>query len=220
MKKLTSILLFFSFALPNLHAQQTFGTRNNTFKVNIISPFFNTLNMAYNRRLSEDKAIQFGAAFMNYHDENSSRDNRTIAQFFYFEYRYSIDVKGIEQIYIAPFGRFINLGYTETINTQVYDSNILPIRWRDVTYDNKSQYQSFGLGFVIGKEFVFKDRISIDFFAGPVYGFLLNKSENYSPLHFSSGMGRPSQLLLNDAFSSRLLEQYSVRAGVNVGIKF
>lgn len=174
MKKLPLLLLTLA---PGLfaHAQ--------VVKINILSPLFRTANIAYEQAISENGSLQLGFFYTGVKLDNTLFRGFGITP----EYRFYLsETAAPEGVYVAPFVRYQNFTLTEE------------------GADGKATYSSFGGGLILGKQWVFKDKITIDVFLGPAY---------YSGnLKVESGS--------EDDFSVDVFDGFSLRTGITFGFKF
>src|SRR5690606_25910137 len=140
MKKLLFIAAIFS--STTLLAQQ------NAVKINILSPIFRTINLSFEHALSESGSLQLGF----YYTGASVSDLKYSGFGITPEYRiYLSETPAIEGVYLAPFLRY------QSVSLEVENSG------------SEADFSAFGGGLVIGKQWVFKERITLDIFIGPSY---------------------------------------------------
>jgi hypothetical protein len=170
------------------------GTVDNVIKINPISIFVRTASVFYERKIGENKSIQLGLFYTNFTISDVTYKGFGITP----EYRYYFSGEGAPSgWFLGPFIRYQRL----TIENDYYDS------FTNTTYQDEYTLDSFGGGVLIGKQWVFKSGVSVEFFAGPNYlgGTAKAKSTN-------SGT---STVDVNSAF-----EGIGLRAGVTVGYGF
>jgi hypothetical protein len=178
LKKYSSTLvLAILLLLPLLSKAQ-----ENTFKINILSPIVRTLNVQFEHALSETSSIQIGAFYTG----ASVGDTQFAGFGLTPEYRFYLSESPAPQgVYVAPFARFQNFKLTTDID------------------DSEGKITTFGGGLIIGKQWIFKEKIVLDLFIGPQY--------NSGSAEVTSGS---SSLDVGSA------DGFGVRAGLSLGIAF
>lgn len=176
MKKLLVIAAIFSSA--SAFAQQ------NAVKVNILSPIFSTINVSFEHALSETGSLQLGF----YYTGASVGDTKFSGFGITPEYRiYLSETPAIEGFYLAPYARY----QSYTLSTDIDDS--------------EATFSAFGGGVVIGKQWVFKERVTLDLFLGP----------NYSSGKVEVKTGSEDSFDIGGAFDG-----FGIRTGLTLGIAF
>lgn len=206
MRKIFATLLLLQAFLPAAFSQQKKAinaSRSNAIKLNLLSPFFSTLQLSYTRKITEETAFHLAVGYMDYTPESNKALN-TKALFIAPEYRFYVENKLVEQLYISGFTRYIFMNYTSDNNYISYGS--APVRYT-------SKYHSLGLGVLFGKEFIIKNRLIIDMFAGPVYSIIVQGKSNFPGI-------TTNEVKIDDNFSQRLVKNYGVRGGFTVGYLF
>lgn len=181
MKKLIlmACLATLVFAAPKVSLAQ-----ENTVKVNIFSPIFRTLNLQYERVLSENSSFQLGFFYTGASIEETRFSGFGLTP----EYRFYLsDSPAPAGVYVAPFLRYQNFSLTEDLSS------------------SKGTLSTFGGGLIIGKQWIFKERIALDIFIGPSY---------------SSGSVSASDGSGDVDFSTGLFSGFGVRSGLCLGIAF
>ena len=188
--------------------------KENIIKINLLSPIFYTLMLSYQHNLNEDKSIQITAGYMNFDGFSNSTSSysyynsnpHTEAYFFTPEYRYLFVGDNMSGSYIAPFLKYTNMSYSAD-----YGTNYYPTTNHDRFTFN---YQTLGIGICIGQQFIYKNKISIDIFAGPVYNMLLAKIAPTSP-NFNF-----AKIEIDNSINKLNISGYGIRAGFTVGFLF
>lgn len=157
-------------------------TKYNNFKVNIFSPIVKTGSFFFERKLDEKSSAQLGAGFTAYKGDGV----KVSGLFFTPEYRQylSASKEAMEGFYIGPYLRYQNLKIEDEVT--------------------KAKLSTFGGGLSIGHQWIFRDLISLDLFAGPSY--------NSGKIKITEGNDDP------DVPGS--FEGFGVRSGVTIGITF
>jgi hypothetical protein len=186
--------------------------QNHAVKVDIFQPIINTLAVSYEQKLSESSSFQVAVSgTFGYKDGSSSysfnaySDQLSTSGFSITpEYRLYLSEKhpALEGFYVAPYVRFQYLSQTGNLYnysssgsmfTQKYDANLT----------------AFGLGVTVGRHWIFKQRFSLDLFAGPGYTFA-STSSNQNGVSPSKG----------DFVGYINNNNYDLRGGVTFGIAF
>src|ERR1041384_800598 len=125
MKKIIFAAFFLVMTMP-LFAQSEYGKlsgeayKKSSLKINLISPFINTLSIFYTNYKDDESAFQFGLSFMGDFDYSGKTLN---AQAFTLEYRYLL--AGTHKLgpYVQPFLRCINAKSSLTSATVNYSES-------------------------------------------------------------------------------------------------
>jgi Protein of unknown function (DUF3575) len=160
----------------------TVFAQNNVIKINILSPIVKTFNASYEHTLSTESSFQIGFFYTGYSDSDTKFSGFGITP----EYRFYLSESDAPAgVYVAPYVRYQNFDLTD-----------------DVT-DSKGTFSAFGGGLIIGRQWIFKEKISLDIFLGPAY-----ISGNTK---VTSG---------EDSFDTGLFDGFGLRAGVTLGLAF
>src|SRR5882762_7411500 len=122
----------------------------NAIKINLLSPVARTFNIAYERKVSDNGSFQLGF----YYTGAKSGDLKLSGFGITPEYRFYLSqTPAPNGFYVAPFMRYTSY---------------------DLTYNNgtdkaSGSVTSFGGGLVVGRQWVFKERVTLDMFIGPKY---------------------------------------------------
>lgn len=174
MKKLLLVAAIFSGT--SVFAQQ------NVLKLNILSPIVKTINVSYEHVLTTESSFQFGFFYTGYSDNDTKFSGFGLTP----EYRFYLsESEAPAGVYVAPFVRYQKFDLTEESTT------------------SKGTFSAFGGGIVIGRHWIFKERVSLDLFLGPQY-----VSGNTK---VTSGE--------ND-FDTEVFDGFGLRAGLTLGIAF
>ncbi len=154
----------------------------NVVKINILSPIVKTINLSYERAINENGSFQLGFFYTGWSNDLTKFSGFGITP----EYRFYLsDSPAPEGVYVAPFIRYQNF------------------KLEDKEFDDKADFSAFGGGVVIGKQWVFKDKITLDIFLGPAY---------YS--------GKISGQSGDSSFDTDAFDGFGLRTGINFGFKF
>ncbi|UYN88341.1 MAG: DUF3575 domain-containing protein [Cyclobacteriaceae bacterium] len=155
----------------------------NVVKINILSPIVKTINVSYERAINENGSFQLGFFYTGWSNDLTKFSGFGITP----EYRFYLsDSPAPEGVYVAPFIRYQKFNISD----------------KDVS-DSEADFSAFGGGVVIGKQWVFKDKITLDLFLGPAY---------YS--------GKVSGQSGNTTFDTDAFDGFGLRTGINFGFKF
>jgi hypothetical protein len=190
----------------------------NVLKINLLSPIVSSLMLFYEHSLNKESSLQLGMGYMDFYGFGSSnRDsyssssltsktnfNENTKGFFITpEYRYLISGEHMNGLFIAPFMKYTYMHYHEDYELQ----GSLP----KTTHNDNYYYHSLGIGITIGQQIIYKNRVSIEIFGGPVYNMLLNSSGNG---------GNDNKPTISESFSNQIIRGYGCRAGLTVGFLF
>lgn len=206
-------LLYLSvlFCISNFVLAQHSGfdiVKRNGIKFNLLSPIYKNLSISSQHLITPTKSINITAAYMDFNDFNGNdRYNTWCTKGFSFtpEFRTNYTGYGLNGFYAAPFLRY--MFYQTSYDSKDY--------YGTVTRTGKGQFQSIGVGFVVGKQFIIKNNILVDFFGGPAYQILIQQENNYrnpNNVNVSS--------LLSNSIPDRYLSGYSIRAGLTIGLAY
>ncbi len=180
-------ILVLLFILTAISANAQYGnTRYNNFKTNIFTPLIKTGSFFYERKLHERASMQLGVGFTAFNAEGVKINGLFITP----EYRYFLSnaKDALEGFYIGPFVRYQNLKISEEGN------------------DSKATLSTFGGGLAIGRQWIFRDLISLDAFLGPGY--------NSGKVKVTDGSSDD----FDDVPSS--FNGFGLRVGLSIGITF
>jgi hypothetical protein len=152
-------------------------------KINILSPVFRTLNVQYEQAISKNSSLQLGFFYTGYKDGDLKFSGIGITP----EFRYYLsNTDAPEGVYIAPFVRY------QSFTLEHEPSN------------DKGTYTAFGGGLILGKQWIFKNKITLDLFIGPSY--------SSGDLKVKSGDG--------DSLDVDVFDGFGLRTGICFGFKF
>jgi Protein of unknown function (DUF3575) len=176
-RKLYAVTLCLMLAVSAAYAQQ------NVIKINILAPIVKTFNVQYERALNDQSSLQLGFFYTGYSTGDSKFSGFGITP----EYRFYLSETAAPQgVYIAPFVRYQSF----TIEDDVADA--------------EADFTAFGGGVILGKQWIFKEKVALDIFLGPAYysGNVDVKSGNEDDLEVGAFDG------------------FGLRAGVCFGFRF
>lgn len=184
MKKILFFFALSAISATLLHAQES--GKSNAFKINIFSPIVKTGFFFYERKLNEKSSAQLGVGFTSFGND----ELKISGLFFTPEYRFALSGESMNGFYIGPFLRYQNLKLEEKISDQGNPS--------------KATLSTIGGGVVVGRQWMFKDIVTLDIFLGPSY--------NSGKLKVTAGDDVED---VPGAFNG-----FGVRTGVTLGIAF
>lgn len=173
-----------SLLLPALLFAGAAHAQTNVLKVDIFQPIINTVAVSFEHKLSPSSSFQLGVAgtfgykesggFYSYGTSNGyyySGQNSTSGFSITPEYRLYLSEKheAPEGFYVAPYARYQRLKTTGDRYQSLYNPTTGGSTNTTSTFE--ASLNSFGLGVIVGKHWIFKKRFSIDVFTGPGYTF-------------------------------------------------
>lgn len=171
--------------------------RRHSLKINLLSPLASTLNLAFETQTAKDCSFQLGMAYMN-HSTYDETDGLTNAFFVTPEFRFELTKTKGGYAFVGAFARYINMQYSRTERRGAKHST--------------AQYESLGVGLLVGQRFVYRNVLAIEIFAGPVYSWLVAAENNF--------YNRGNTDIVLDDIPYSLLKRYGLRAGVTLGWMF
>ena len=164
-----------------LVASQVFAQKGNVLKINIFSPIARTFNMQYERKVSGSSSLQLGFYYSGFSISDTKFSGFGLTP----EYRFYLsDTEAPQGVYIAPFVRYQNFSVSNG--------------------PNKGTLTTVGGGLIIGKQWIFKEKVALDIFLGPKYSSR-NVTVTSGTDTFDTGNG---------------LDGFGIRAGVCFGLAF
>ena len=186
------------FASGLLLAAGSASAQDNVVKVNILSPLVKTGSFFFEHKLSSSSSVQLGALFTNWSVADTKVSGFAITP----EYRFylSESKEAPRGFYVAPFVRYQNLTLKNSYEAYDYSNNT------SQTQTDEASLNTFGGGILIGHQWIFKQRFSLDTFLGPSYngGSLTYKSSNGSNGNLDAGP----------------FQGFGIRSGITFGIAF
>lgn len=191
-KKTFAILIAFLMVANIANAQ---SERKNVIKVNYLSPIVSTASLFYERVVGKNTSVQLGLAYTG--AKIGAGDAKTSINGFYItpEFRYYASKKGAPTgFFVAPYLRYQNLSLKATTSAA----------FGFPATESKATFSSFGGGIVLGGQWLFGDRVSLEVFGGPAY--------NAGSIKTTSGD--------EDDFSIGGIGGFGFRFGSTLGIAF
>ena len=158
-----------------------FAQKGNVLKINIFSPIASTLNLQYERKISASSSFQLGFYYAGFTIGDTKFKGIGVTP----EYRFYLsETESPKGVYVAPFVRYQNFTVTNGAN--------------------EGTISTLGGGLIIGKQWIFKEKIALDIFLGPKYSSR-NVTVTNGTDSFDTGNG---------------LSGFGIRAGVCFGLAF
>lgn len=180
MKKILSILIL-GFVCSYATAQ------SNVIKFNIFAPIAKTANFQYERAFG-NKSFQLGAFYSAYSPSTTKFTGYGITPEVRF---YLSETDAPEGFYAAPYVRYQSFTIEETNP--------------DPDLSGKATFNGIGGGLIIGKQWIFKEKVALDLFIGPSY-------TNVGDLKIETGNGNP------ESYDIDIFDGFGVRFGVCFGL--
>lgn len=180
------------FAAGLLLTAGSVSAQDNVIKVNILSPIVKTGSFFFEHKLNESSSLQLGALFTNW----SIGDTKITGFAITPEYRFylSSSKEAMEGFYVAPFVRYQKLNLK---NTDSFSSS---------SQSEEASLNTFGGGVLIGHQWIFKQRFSLDTFLGPSY--------NGGTISYTDSRGS------NNDLDAGVFRGFGIRTGITFGIAF
>jgi hypothetical protein len=214
MKKLTLFLASIILVVVVVHAKPKFPPiKKNGAKINLLSPIYSNLSVSYQCLLTPFRSLQLTASYMDFNDfryYGNIDDLRVTGFSITPEYRINFSGYGLNGFYVGPFLRYMD--YKKTFDYDNYSTSV----------KENSSFKSAGIGFNVGKQFIIKNKVLVDLFAGPVYQVLVQEKINQSiirqtPMFYDY---EDYSDYLAPSIPNRYIKGYGIRAGITIGIAF
>ena len=133
------------------------AAQTHALKVNLLSPLVKTGSFFYEQQLGGQSSLQLGALMTSW---SPGAGTKLSGFAFTPEYRryFSGNEQGLSGFYVAPFLRYQKLA----LRLDVTDDT-------DATYTGKVSLQTLGAGLVVGHQWLYGGRVTLDTFLGPSY---------------------------------------------------
>jgi hypothetical protein len=194
--------VFFILSITAVNAQQRSefpALKENALKINLLSPAYGNLSVTYQHLINPVKSINITVGYIDFDDYtrfDAGYKFRMQGFSIIPEYRTNFTGYGLNGTYAAPFLRYMNY---QTTDTEILSNG--------TKKEETGSIQSLGIGFVIGRQHIIKNRVLFDYFIGPAYQVIIDN------------VGRGSSDYL-PSISDRYLSGYSVRAGITIGLAY
>ena len=189
MRKIYFLTILSFIAVTNVAMAQ-----RTAIKVNVLSPIVRTANFSVEEKLGAQTSFQLGFYYTSLKRDDQGYSGYGITP----EFRYYLgQTEAIAGFYIAPFLRYNKINIKAESTTTDGQGNT-------TTQKVEADLNGFGGGVVVGKQWVFKERITIDLFIGP------------------KGMSRNVKVKSGneDDFKVGAFGGFGVRGGVTFGVAF
>ena len=194
--------VFFILSITAVNAQQRSefpALKENALKINLLSPAYGNLSVTYQHLINPVKSINITVGYIDFDDYtrfDAGYKFRMQGFSIIPEDRTNFTGYGLNGTYAAPFLRYMNY---QTTDTEILSNG--------TKKEETGSIQSLGIGFVIGRQHIIKNRVLFDYFIGPAYQVIIDN------------VGRGSSDYL-PSISDRYLSGYSVRAGITIGLAY
>src|SRR5574343_3775 len=184
--------VFFILSITAVNAQQRSefpALKENALKINLLSPAYGNLSVTYQHLINPVKSINITVGYIDFDDYtrfDAGYKFRMQGFSIIPEYRTNFTGYGLNGTYAAPFLRYMNY---QTTDTEILSNG--------TKKEETGSIQSLGIGFVIGRQHIIKNRVLFDYFIGPAYQVIIDN------------VGRGSSDYL-PSISDRYLSGYSV----------
>lgn len=199
----------------------------NAIKINLLSSFYSTINLSYQRVLSNTQSLNITASYMDF-DSYGSTDNpvdslhggseevksqRTQGFTVMPEFRCMLNGRGLSGAYVAPFMRYAYYEYEQvgrydsTYINQTTGYHYIITEYRPDFY----AYHSLTLGCIFGKQILFKNKVSIDLFCGPAYSILVSSNKDIQTV---------DDIAIGPGIPGSYIKGLGLRAGITVGFTY
>lgn len=214
---------------------QTLGRMNSqlvehkhALKINLFSSFYSTLNVSYQHVRNNTGSWNLTASYMDFDSYGSTtnptdsltnggsgsvKSQRTQGFAIIPEYRYVLNGRGLSGMYVAPFLRY---SYYEYDQVAIYDSTYY--NSQTGYYMTQTEYRpdlftyhTLALGCIFGKQILYKNRVSFDFFCGPSYSILVACNKDIKAT---------SDVAIGPGISNAYIKGFGLRAGITVGFTY
>jgi hypothetical protein len=177
------------------------SAQDNIVKVNILSPIVKTGSFFFEHKLNDNSSVQLGALFTSW----SIGDTKVTGFAITPEYRFYLSERkaAMEGFYVAPFVRYQNLTLKDTYTGLMYNSNTGT--YTTSTSTDEASLDTFGGGVLVGHQWIFKQRFSLDAFLGPSY--------NGGSVSYKNGSN-------SGTLDAGSFKGFGIRTGITFGIAF
>lgn len=191
--------LLLAITLLTLVAGSTLKAQKNVIKANVFSPLVRTGSFFYERGLNDNSSLQLGVYFTAFSAGDAKWRGFGITP----EYRYYPSGNGVDGFYLAPFVRYQSITISQEYENIIFDFNG---NTTSKTEESSATLTTFGGGFLVGRQWIFGEHISLDTFIGPC---------------FNTGSASAISTEDDDVdFDSGSFEGFGVRFGLTVGFAF
>lgn len=192
MKKILLAAVLFAGSASAASAQST------VIKANIFSPLVKTGSFFVEHQVGAHSSIQLGGLFTKWGGDNTTLSGFALTP----EYRLylSANKPALQGFYVGPFMRYQNLTLSSLYESLDDNGNL-------TTDKAEAALNTLGGGVVVGHQWLFKRRFSLDMFLGPSYNGGTIKVKD-------SGSGTTA------SFDAGVFNGFGIRSGVTFGLAF
>lgn len=188
----------------------------NAVKFNVLSPFYSNLCIASQHMIDEEKSFQITASYMDFtgvlggSGDTYDRENQiTKMVSFTPEFRYNLNGKHLSGVYFGTFLRYYYMNYSYDLNDWLY--NPFTYNYTRTKVPKNYTYQVLGIGLVFGNQTIFKRKIVVDSFIGPIYSIMLSSTQT---------IRSNDDLRVHEDIPNLFLRGYGIRAGFFIGLAY
>lgn len=203
---------------PSVKTIRHLPDSRNNLKLNLLSPFYSNLSVFYQRAIDEDNSFQIGASYMDFSGVfgssssssgiDYSKSNEVTKMFSITpEYRYNLTGQYLSGVYFGSFLRYMNINYTFDKSQYIYSGS----GSTTVNTSESYQYNTVGLGVLVGSQLLYKRKISFDAYIGPVYNIVV--SSNHT-------VNSNNDVNIPDGIPTLFVRGYGIRAGICIGFAY
>ncbi len=175
-------LIIAVFLVPFLLNPNQTKAQNAVLKINFLSLVVKTFNVSFEKVLDTDNSFQLGVFYTGVAISDTDLTGIGITP----EYRFYLsDTDAPDGVYVAPYLRYSNFNLENKFTA------------------SEATLSSFGGGLVIGRQWLFKEKITFDIFLGPTY--------STSTIKLKQGF---------DSFDVGSFDGFGIRIGLTLGIAF
>ncbi|MDH5598811.1 MAG: DUF3575 domain-containing protein [Cyclobacteriaceae bacterium] len=127
------------------------NAQSNAIKLNYLSLIVKSYNVQFEHAINEKSSAQLGVYFLDWSPSGLSTKFQGFA--LTPEYRFYLgDTPAPEGFFVAPYLRYQSYKLTDTSTS------------------DEANYTNFGGGAIIGKQWLFSEKVTFEVFLGPAYG--------------------------------------------------
>jgi len=156
--------------------------QNTIVKANLLSPLVRTGSFFVEQKLNDNSSIQLGILYTG----NTWDDTKVRGWGITPEYRFYLsDSPAPKGFFVAPYARYLDYNLENDAN-------------------DEANLKGLGAGLIIGQQYIFKKRVSFEWFFGP----------GYTNIDLDAKSGA------EEDFETDTWDGFTLRAGLTVGIAF
>jgi hypothetical protein len=225
-----SCLLAFCGRVYAQNLGQAFSTpkqqdNKNALKINALSLIYSTLNLSYQHVVNNTSSVNITASYMDFDSYGSIHNpldsinggsslvesQRTQGFAITPEYRFVTNGKGLSGRYVAPFLKYSYYEYAQVaiMDSTYYNSQVGYHVTTSTFKPDLYVYHTLAFGCVFGKQFLFKNRVAIDIFGGPVLSVLASSNKK--------NIASTQDVVIGPGIPNAYIKGLGIRAGITVG---